>query len=241
MSPTALGTGDIHFTAAEQRLIAGRYWTAYQAALTNALSTPTTWDALDYPRSDWGFPAGYTLSNGNLDASGDANSGWKTMWATNPKTTGKVYAEFKAVAVASSFLGYIGFSNSDMSFEDYLGSNDSNGGPSVKSAGMWDSNGQATPGYTQVWSGNLGNRSVNDIYMLALDITGGKAWIGKNGTWGNSGDPVAGTNPWCTGLVDGEMHFLSCSIYTGTGNTWRLQTTAASQTYAAPSGYTPWN
>lgn len=240
-SPTSLGGSDVHFTAPEQRIIAGRYWIGYQAALTNTLSSPTTWDTLDYPQFSLGYPAGFTLSNSNLDVSGDSHSGWKTMWATNPKTTGKVYVEFKVSAITSNInLGYIGFSNSDKGFDTQIGGGGSNG-PSVKSAGMWDSNGQAVGGYTQVWNGNQGDRALNDIIMLALDITGGKAWIGKNGTWSNSGNPVAGTNPWVTGLVDGEMHFLAVSIYTGTGNTWRLQTTTANQTYAAPSGYTPWN
>lgn len=241
-SPTALGASNVHFTAAEQRTMAGRYYTAYQAALTNTLATGTTWDALDYPQSSLGYAAGYTLTNSNRDASGDANDGWKTLWATNPKTTGKWYAEFKVIAVNNNaFLGFIGFSNSDKAWNNYLGVSSAEDGPSVKSAGMYDSNGQAVQGFTQVWTGNQGNRAANDIIMLALDIPNGKAWIGKNGTWSNSGDPVAGTNPWVTGLVDGEMLFLSASIYGGTGNTWRLQTSAAQQTHSAPSGYSSWD
>ena len=34
----------------------------------------------------------------------------------------------------------------------------------------------------------------NDIVMFALDCDNRKWWIGRNGTWTNSGDPAAGTN-----------------------------------------------
>jgi len=50
---------------------------------------------------------------------------------------------------------------------------------------------------------------VNDIIMIAFDVGAGKFWMGKNGTWFDSGNPAAGTNekqtftaninwrPWC--------------------------------------------
>jgi hypothetical protein len=39
-----------------------------------------------------------------------------------------------------------------------------------------------------------------DVLMMAVDMTLGRAWFGKNGTWANSGDPVAGTGHIWTGL-----------------------------------------
>ena len=33
-----------------------------------------------------------------------------------------------------------------------------------------------------------------DIISVALDVDASKIWFGKNGTWGNSSDPAAGTN-----------------------------------------------
>lgn len=47
----------------------------------------------------------------------------------------------------------------------------------------------------------LPNLEVGDVVMVAVDNTGHpasnrrKIWFGKNGTWFNSGDPAAGTNP----------------------------------------------
>jgi len=51
--------------------------------------------------------------------------------------------------------------------------------------------------------------AVNDVIMVAFDVDAGKFWMGKNGTWFDSGNPAAGTNqkqtfttginwrPWC--------------------------------------------
>ena len=51
--------------------------------------------------------------------------------------------------------------------------------------------------------------AVNDVIMIAFDVGAGKFWMGKNGTWFDSGNPAAGTNekqtftasidwrPWC--------------------------------------------
>jgi hypothetical protein len=37
-----------------------------------------------------------------------------------------------------------------------------------------------------------------DVINFAIDFGAGKFWVGKNGTWYNSGDPAAGTNPTST-------------------------------------------
>lgn len=42
--------------------------------------------------------------------------------------------------------------------------------------------------------------SAGDRLMFAFDVGAGKLWLGKNGTWFNSGDPAAGTNPQFTGF-----------------------------------------
>jgi hypothetical protein len=40
--------------------------------------------------------------------------------------------------------------------------------------------------------------SQGDVGMIAYDADTGKVWFGRNGTWGGSGDPAAGTNPAAT-------------------------------------------
>ena len=46
--------------------------------------------------------------------------------------------------------------------------------------------------------------STGDIFQFAMDRDNEKVWIGVNGTWENSGDPVTGANPACSNLTSGE-------------------------------------
>ena len=50
--------------------------------------------------------------------------------------------------------------------------------------------------------------AANDVLQIALDLTNGKLYFGKNGTWQNSGNPATGTNPIFTGL-SGSFNFAS--------------------------------
>ncbi len=234
---TGLGTASVHFTAADQRLRDDLYYTAFLAAKANTTRT-VTWDANDTLTTALGYAAGYVLSNGNLDITGDTNSAWKTHLATGPLRSGKAYCEVKVQAMASATnLGYLGFCNADKYLNVQLGTADANDGPADMSAGHWGIADNSVVGYTKSWAGTT-TWVLNDIIMLAVDMTSGKAWIGKNGTWLNSGDPAAGTGNWLAGIVD--PIYIAASIFTGTGNKWRLQATAASQTYSPPSGFSAW-
>ena len=42
--------------------------------------------------------------------------------------------------------------------------------------------------------GSFNNIAQNDIIMFAFDADTAKLWVGRNGTWLNSGDPAAGSN-----------------------------------------------
>lgn len=43
--------------------------------------------------------------------------------------------------------------------------------------------------------------AAGDVVMVAYDPTTGSMWVGKNGTWFNSGNPVTGLNPTMTGIA----------------------------------------
>lgn len=243
-SPTELGgdgvSGDVHFDAPEQRILAGRYYTAFLAAKANTGRGVVTWEPEDVRLTSLGAAAGFTLSNGNLDLSGDANSAWKTHCISAPVRSGKVYVEVKIQAMASGTnLGYLGLCNSDIAWNNYLtAAINAQNGPSPKSAGQWGGLGaNETKGWTKDWTGNA-SWTTNDIIQFAVDMSSGKAWIGKNGTWYNSGNPAAGTGQWVSGIADPV--YLAASIYTGVGNTYRLQPSAASFSYSPPSGFEAW-
>ena len=42
-------------------------------------------------------------------------------------------------------------------------------------------------------SGTLATYGNGDILMIAMDLDNSKLYFGKNGTWGNSGDPTSGS------------------------------------------------
>jgi hypothetical protein len=57
----------------------------------------------------------------------------------------------------------------------------------------------------------------DDIFMFALDIDNKKLFIGKNGTWYNSADPVAGTNAqaYSWTFSNGDITFPVVAFYSG--------------------------
>lgn len=69
--------------------------------------------------------------------------------------------------------------------------------------------------------------SNNDVIMVAIDLVNGKLFLGKNGTWFNSGNPTAGTGAVSTNLANypvfipaignggGNMSNFSCSFNFG--------------------------
>ena len=70
-------------------------------------------------------------------------------------------------------------------------------------------------------------------------MTNGKVYFSKNGTWQNSGDPVAGTGYAFSGL-SGAM-FIAVGTGSGTNAVTLLNTGATPFAYSAPSGYTAWD
>jgi len=139
-----------------------------------------------------------TFSNGNLQAvipvstsTGKANGNFVVY-------SGKWYWEAKYTGNTGNYL-YVGVSSAD--FSSYQ-------------RGVRGSDGELMP--------NTGTVSVsfttNDIIMVALDVDNGKWYIGKNGSYMLSGDPVNGTGFVHSGLVttyNGLTAFFSNATSTG--------------------------
>jgi len=72
-----------------------------------------------------------------------------------------------------------------------------------------------------------------DVMNFAIDITNGKAWLGKNGTWFGSGDPATGANPWWT-FTSGTAYTFAMAVFNAVG--W-INFGQRPFAYTPPSGY----
>jgi len=250
MNPTQAtyqASSPIHFDAAGQRTMAGRYWSAYQSAIANtAYPTSPTWDQIDYLQTASGYSAGFAISNGGLTLTGDANSGWKTALATKPNITGKVYVEVQVISTSGATNMMVGLANQSVDLYYYLGGSTTN--PAMadySSAGFWSGeNALLANGANGGWNARTTlacpTFSAGGIVMLAIDRTLGKAWVGYNGAWSNSGNPAAGTNEWINSIPVTDMLFLAASIYTSSSNSLQINAKASQLTYSPPSGFVAW-
>jgi hypothetical protein len=164
--------------------------------------------------------ANITLSNGDLTCT-SAVAGYTAVRATQGKSTGKWYWEIHADNLTAGIL--VGIGNGSMTLNNYVGG-DANGiGYNSFNGNKYNST-NAT--YGSSWS-------TGNTIGIALDMTNGRIFFSVNGTWQNSGDPVAGTGFAYSGLT-GTM-YPACSAYNGTILTANFGATAFS--YTPPTGY----
>lgn len=167
--------------------------------------------------------SGTTLSNSDRTA---ASSGNTSDLATGGKSSGKWYMEMTKDSGSSTLIGVANSSSLRTNFP----------GENANSWAVYSANGNK---YNSGTGAAYGTSYTNgDVVMVALDMDNGKVWMGKNGTWYNSGDPAAGTNAAYTGLT-GTLMIIGGGDATArslTGN-WG----ASAFTYTAPSGFSAWS
>lgn len=229
------GTGNVHYTAAEQRALALRHADSYTQAVSNTRPA-CTWPQID-------IKSGFSVANSGADLSGDSSSAWKSIMATGGRSGELVYAEVEAYAVANQTnLGKIGLSNNFLNGLGYLGENSGNldgANSTIKCASVWGGQPNSVIGWTSANAVSIGTITAGTRIRIAVNGVTGKAWIGKVGSaWPNSGDPETGANPWITGI--NSRVFIASSIYTGAGNIWRLHVNAGDFVGSVPSGFVPW-
>ena len=176
------------------------------------------------------------LSNGNLTATKNAPSVWKSTLAGLGHTSGKKYWEYTIDVHPTSQHQMIGAQGDSVSldFETFVGATGSSfGWQSNKSAGQGDLRRNGT----QI-DLLFGEYDTGDIVMVAFDIDNGNAWLGKNGTW-VQGDPGTATSPPVTGLSAGKW-YAGWSGFSAT-NEATVNFGATAFTYTIPTGYTAYN
>jgi hypothetical protein len=190
----------------------GNYWTTNNISVTAG----TTYDAMiDSPTLTSATVANYavlnpldknsniTVSGGNLNAISDATTNWRSGAMTFGNfTTGKWYYEVTANSIGASTYVSAGW---ELTTFDHTTQTGGVGAAAGNNFGVLINNAlrQTKVGGTIFGSDSNANAN-SDVLMIAVDFDAGKGWVGKNGTWYDSGNPSAGTSP-CTTTVSGGM------------------------------------
>ena len=178
-----------------------------------------------------------TLSNGGLTVVA-ANAGYQSIRGTISRSAGKYYVEFKTSAATVNNMLW-GLATSSFVISNYLGTSDVSIGFCINGVGAFGSPASGFSMNNIVTSA----AAVNDVWAIAVDLTAGKIWVAQNNVW-FTGNPAIGTNS----MVDiissalGQAYFPALSLQNGTNTgVWTLQSTAASQKYAPPAGFSAWD
>lgn len=193
-----------------------------------------------------GLGANITLSNGNLTGTYAAGqTTWNLALSTTTKssTDGKVYIEFLVVTLPNdgTFNGAdwsCGFGKGQ-STGSFIGATGDDGWQRADMA-SFDGGAEGIVTYTTANRGWT-TAVAGDVLAFAIDFASGKAWAAKNNTFG--GSPGAGTNPAWTWTPAGSWFAVWGAVATSSVNapSCTLRPNAASQSYAAPSGFSAWD
>jgi len=154
-----------------------------------------------------------TYSQGNLAEINNVDASYRTFRSTIAVSSGKWYAEFKAVSGFDNIDMAVGVVNIDTAYSPtsnisaFVGgfSYGANGGVREYNSSTVDTEATYTTG---------------DIIGVALDLTNNKLYFSKNGTFINSADPAAGTNGYS--ITSGKTYCFTGStiLYAGLANLW---------------------
>ena len=200
-------------------------------AITAAAPT-SVWSASDVAANS------ATLSNGNLTVVATTST-WQSFRGTISHTSGKFYVEFLASTAPSSNTSGFGIADAGFNPTSYISNTNYSAGSS-NSGGVSLLSGS---GFTFANNTGLVTPVLNDVIQVAVDFTAGKFWYGYNNTWLAVGNPATGANPLflIVSPALGLAFFPAMSVDFPASGAWTLQPTAASQKYAAPAGFSPWN
>ena len=155
----------------------GNNWTANNIANSDILlDTPTN----NFPTYTDLHNGSTALTEGNLkfvNSTGNSD----TSCTMQIPFTGKWYWEIRATAVDAMYYGIV-----KTEYSDTAGTYSSLGRKVLYDGNYW--NGSSSASYGSSYSNG-------DIVNVAFDCDNSKLYFGKNGTWFNSGDPAAGSNP----------------------------------------------
>ena len=150
--------------------------------------------------SDTTSKKAYT-SEAGLKVSETASSWNLGVGGTIGASSGKYYWEFYKTANSDNFIAGIIPSNEFHRLAESTAVavyNNTNAIQIGASTSWWYKIGTGSSTAISGYGHGSGSKS-SGLFQFALDLTNKKMWIGKDGTWYNSGNPATGTNPLWTG------------------------------------------
>jgi hypothetical protein len=137
-----------------------------------------------------------TLKEGNLHLE---TTGQGSVLSTMAVSSGKWYWEC-LVSIEPTWWPVVGFCKTTapvgVGNQNFTGEQTGSWGY-LTETGAWYVDGSTSSTYTAV--------SAGDILQFALDMDAGKAWVGINNTWVNSGNPSTGANAIVTSGLTGDI------------------------------------
>lgn len=173
--------------------------------------------------------SGLTLSDGNLTNS-YSTAAWVGTIGTMAMDSGKWYFEFTNAGPYSDYQQFGIMKTGEVPF--------TGGQPTNGTAYGWIYSIDGYLGHNNAYTaaGITGYNTVGNVAMVAVDVSSGKIWFGRNGTWFNSGSPSTGTNAAYTDVsgpvVPTIYQYASSGVNSGSTNFGQRPFA-----YTAPSGF----
>jgi len=199
------------------------------AATDVTVDTPTNNFCTLNPLSNLSGP---TLSEGNTEMAHDSAND-ASVFGTFGVSNGKWYWELKGIETDQSSVqkwtpGVIGA-------EDHTEYSNRDGGYAPKATALYLGNSNVYQNNNSVSSAYF-TATQNDIIQIALDADNNKIYFGKNGTYGNSGDPTSGaTGTGAVSLTASHAPFIP-HFGEGTGHEIQVQANFGNAPFAISSG-----
>jgi len=177
-------------------------WTVGGGNLTNSEDCPSNVFTTLNPLQ--GGQAGTMgLMEGNLYLSGNGSSSWRAMGSTLAAKSGKFYWEGKIIGGVSQMR--IGICD----IEQIPGAAGTKF--TVQSRGYGVDTSNLVNNNSNVGGFTVTSFTTDDILMFALDLDNAKFYVGKNGTWMNSGDPTTGSTGTGAASITSGYYYTPCS------------------------------
>ena len=174
---------------------------------------------------------GMTLSNGGLTFSSASGGNGTSIRGTVSHTSGKVYIEF--LCVSTNTNAAFGLASAGFNVGNLLGK-------SIYSGGVFYAANGVSAGFTSNIT-SLNYPRANDVLALAVDFASGSMWLAYNNAWLGGGDPSTGSLPMISFIPATVGALFPTMCPQDAAEIWTLQSTAASQKYAPPSGFSAWD